>query len=767
MATDTAPAPQRSRNYWQLPTFAVGIAAAIAAWTAFPPLPRNPADRFVSDQAALREALDRKPTDLGTIERLAPLVSDGAEQFPEQSASAHYLAGSGYLALAEASPDNGNLWAEAARNLAKADPSKLASPVDKTKVTYRRSKARAAIGDGDPKELIPVLARPPAGEEVDGERRRILAETYLRAVPQDPKKARDEFKTYLGGQTKLSAPSLARCKLRLAESHLAAEEPDLARPWLKEIGQGAPADVLALSKLLQARLAVADSNWPEAVKLFEAALTGSGLPNNLRGPARYQTGLAFQKMMNSKDAGPYFALAAKDPGPVAAAASAKLAVITVTDPTTKGSVSRAVELLEVMIQDTPKGTEFRNPFITTLEAQAAFEAVIQVGLNNGDYTSAVRASDAYSAVAVNDRDRERRAEVRAAWATSLQKTDTVTAASLYRLAAEDYLALATTAKDTIQADHLKRAVAMYRQSGDEKAAFAAIERLTQITGLNNDAAASAWVEKGDLLLASGQFNDGVEALKKAMATPGPSATPARVKLAIAYLEQGRTKARTPGAGQTEAPGLIEFAQNLFTQVANTTAELPVEKDAQQTALYELGKLLLQQQNYPDAEARFRQLVQTYPTAPLAGQARLYLGSCLLLIARGDHQGGRPPADADRKLAEAQKVFEELAKSTDPFLSAQADVRLANTTLLMKKYDDMPELCKRLAEKYPSKVEELLVLSMLYWSYLASDRPEPAARTRIYMEATFEKLKPADYMNGAEEYTREYWVKWFESTKPKM
>ncbi len=767
MATETAPAPPRSRNYWQLPTFAVGIAAAVAAWTAYPPPPRNPADRFAADQVALREALDRRPADLGSVERLAPAVADGAEQFPEQAASAHYLAGSGYLALAEASPDNANWWAEAARHLAKADPTKLATPADKQKVAFRRAKARAAIGDGDPKELIPLLVRPPTGEDVDGERRRLLAETYLRAVPPEPKKARDEFKTYLGGQTKNSAPSLARCKLRLAECHLAIGEPDLARPWLKEIGPTAPADVIALSKLLQARLAGADSNWAEAVKLYEAALVGSGLPNDLRGPAQYQTGLAFLQMKNAKDASPYFASAAKDAGPVAAAASARLAVLTVTDPATKGSVSRAVDLLEVMIQQTPKGSEFRNPFLTNAEAQAAFEQVIQVGLNNSDYPSAVRAADAYSAVAVNGRDRERRAEVRSAWATSVQKTDAIAAAALYRQAAEDYLALATASKDTVQADLLKRAAAMFRQAGDEKAAFAAIEQLTQIRGLNGDAAASAWVEKGDLLLASGQFTEGVEALKMAMAAPGPSAMPARVKLANAYLEQGRAKARTPGPGQAEAQKSIEFAQNLFTQVASTTADSPVERDAQQTALYELGKLLLQQQNYPDAEARFRQLAQTYPTGPLAGQARLYLGSCLLLIARGDHQGGRPPADADRKLAEAQKVFEELAKSTDPFLSAQADVRLANATLLMKKYDDMPELCKRLAAKYPGKVEELLLLSMLYWSYLAAERPEPAARTRIDMEAAFAKLQPSDFSNGAEEYTREYWVKWFDATKPKQ
>ena len=764
MATDTA--PLRTRHYWQLPTFAAGVAAAIFAWTAFPPTPRSPAERFESDQASLREALDRRPIDVAAVERLAPAVAAGTEQFPDR-ANAHYLAGSGFLALAEASPGEAQWWAEAARQFAKADPTKLASPTDQQRVAFRRAKARAAIGDGDPKELISHLVRPPLGEEVDGERRRLLAETYLRATPPEPKKARDEYKHYLGGQTRMAAPALARCKLRLAEIYLSLEDPDPARVALKEIGATAPADVQALSKLYQARLAAGDNNWTEAIKLYEAALAGQGLPNDLRGPAQYQTGLAFLQLKNSKGAGPYFALAAKDSGPVGAAAAARLAVLTVTDPALKGSVARAVDLLDAVVLGTPAGSEFKNPFLVVSEAQAAFEQVIQVALNNADYPSAIRASEVYAVVAANGRDRERRAEARSAWGTSVQKTDPAAALDLFRRAAEDYEALAATHPTAAgKSDFLRKASGMYRQSGDEKAAIAAIERLTQTAGLADGAAAAAWVDKGELLLASGQFAEGVEALKKAMAAPGPAATPARVKLAMAYLDQGRVKARTPGPTQTEAAGLIELSQNLLTQVANTTADLPVEREAQQTALYELGKLLLQQQNFPDAETRFRQLVQTYPTGTLAGSGRLYLGSCLLLIARGDHQGGRPPADADRKLVEAHKVFEELAKSTDPFLVAQADVRLANATLLMKKYDDMPELCQRLAAKYPGKVEGLLIQSMLYWSYLAADRPEPAARTRIEMETAFAKMSATDFSNGAEEYTRDYWAKWFEGTKPR-
>ena len=92
MATDTAaPAPPVRRNYWQLPTFVLGAAAAAAAWTAFPP----PTIRFPAQTtdsvAALRVALDRRPIDLQAVETLTPQVAATAGE----DAVAHFLAGSG------------------------------------------------------------------------------------------------------------------------------------------------------------------------------------------------------------------------------------------------------------------------------------------------------------------------------------------------------------------------------------------------------------------------------------------------------------------------------------------------------------------------------------------------------------------------------------------------------------------------------------------------------------------------------------------------
>ena len=80
---------------------------------------------------------------------------------------------------------------------------------------------------------------------------------------------------------------------------------------------------------------------------------------------------------------------------------------------------------------------------------------------------------------------------------------------------------------------------------------------------------------------------------------------------------------------------------------------------------------------------------------------------------------------------------------------------------------MPALCEKLADRYRGKVEELIVLSMLYSSYRFADLPGASARTLSRMEDVFAKLGPDAFPGGSEEYTREYWVKtWFEPLRRK-
>lgn len=764
MATDPAPRPL-ARNFWQLPVFFAGIAAAAAAYAAFPPPPEDPADRFQRDLTALRTMIGKPTPDVATLSPLTVRVSATTEQTPDATATSHFLAGCGFVALAEFGPPDtaAEQWASAVRHFAKVDVNKLDAG-DRLRFTFRQAKAVAATGGGDPKALFAILEKPPLGEDDGGERTRLLAEVCQKLTPPDLKRAKTELGNYLKGPTRLPPASVARLKLSLANIHATMNEPTEARSWLRELGS-APADVQANAKVLLARLAASENNWAEAVKLFEAAQATPGLPADQQTAIRYQTGVGLLQLKNPTAAKAYFEKAMASSGPISTAAAIRLAEISARDPESKGKRSGAVELLETAVRDARPGSEFRNPLVTPPELQAAFEEVIQVCLVEAEYPTASRAVVAFGKVAPAGRDRERRAEVNAAWAGSL--TGTPDGATKWKAAAADYLALAPThPTPTGKADLYRRAADCFRKAGDFPAALSAIDPVTMLSELPPELTASAWLDRGEILLAGQQYPEAEDALKKAIALTGPAAAVARVKLALVHVENGRAKMKTASTQQArdEAKHQLDLGSQLLTQVANRTTDVPTERDAQQQALFELGKLQLQQQNFPDAEARFRQLIQVNPSGPLANQSRLYLGSCLLLLARGD-QSGRPPADAERKLADAQKLFEALAEVEDPFLRAQADIRLANTTLLLKKYDDMPALCDKLASRYKGKVEELIVLSMLYSSNRFAERTADAARTLSKMEEVYAKLTDADFPGGADEYTREYWKKqWFDLLK---
>lgn len=742
------------RNYWQLPTFALGVAAAVAAWMTFPPPTLNSAERYGHDLAALKQALDRKPLDTATIATLTPKVGDDAGRFPDSVAMAHYLAGSGYVVLAEANPDQ---WANAAKHLTAVDSARLTDAVDQQRLAYRRAKVEAAMGTGDPATLVAALSRPPAGEDLDGDRRRLLADAYLRSDPPNLRRAKDEIDSYLNGPTKLPASMLAVYRFKLGEIHVRLNEPEPARRILLAVSASAPAEVQAAAKVQLARLAVAENNWTDAVRLFEDAYSSPGLPASQRRGVAFQIGVGLLQQRKPADATQYLTEAYAEPGAVGAAAAVRLAELMTRDATLRGNRVKAVDYLEAAVKDVTPGMAFRNPHVAAMDVQAAFEEVIQVCLSEAEFPTAVRAASSYSKVAPAGRDLEKRAEANAAWGTALQANSATQSVEKFKAAAADYSALAKShPTPTGKADFLRRSASCFRQGGDKSAAFAALDELARTPGLPDETVAATCVERGDLLLAEKQFAEAVASFNKAMTYTGPSATVARTKLGVAHLEQAKQK-------PTEAAGLRELGHQLLTQVANSTGDSATEKEARHQALFELGKSLFLQGNVTDSEARLRQLIQNHPTGSLVGHAKLYLGSCLWAAAASG-PGGQPPIDANTKLAEAFKIFEALSDSQDAYLRTQADIRLVNTAYLMRKFDEMPALCEKLTKRYPGTVEELIVQCLLYNTYSEAKRPALAQAVLARMELVFAQLPKEKFTGGSEEYTRTFWEKWFAEMK---
>jgi hypothetical protein len=745
MATDTAPAPTAAppRRLWQLPTFVAGLAALYAAYTYAPVPPADPAAAARSALGDLRSALDRRPVDVAAVQALVRTVADAAAS-PDLGQQADFLAGSGYLALAEHDPAAaGELWATAARHLERCDPAKL-STADAPRLVFRTAKAKAAAGTGDPAKLLTQLGTPPQGED-RGECPRLTAETALRLNPPDVKRARDELAVYLGGAHRQPPPAAARLKLKLADLNLTLNDPDKARAWLKDIGPAAPSDVQASAKVQLARLAAAENNWPEAVQLFETAAGTAELPPDQVGQVRYQTGVALLRLNRVEQAVPYFEQAARDGGPVAAAAAVRLAEVRVRDPKAKGTRTAAADWLEKAVA--PPGPD---PLVPANEVRAAFEEVIKTCAAEADFPSGLRAATAYAAVAENGKDREYRAEINAAWADALAKSPQGAgeAKAKLRAAADEYAGLADRYPTPAgKADLLRRAAAAYRQAGDPAGALAAVNKLLAAGGVPDEHAGAAWVEKGDLL-PDADFDGKKAAYEKAMLTPTPAAAEARYRSAMLYLNRGyqlmqaAAAALNPDPVKAEAEAAAKLGRDLLAQMADAATVPPAERATHEEAIFELGRLLMGGGRYADAVARFRTQLKLYPAGPKAGYGRLWLACCLVSQAGAE----TPVSAADPRLTESLSLLEPLLGSADPFLKAQAEIRTLNTLVVMKKFDQVVARGGPLLDAYAGRPDMLTLGELVFHAHLSGSPPQAGEAVKVLdrMEAAYKGMPKAAF-----------------------
>src|SRR5262249_52390158 len=101
MATDTAatiapryPAPDPTRNAWQIPVFLVGAAVFASAWQGWLPLGTpDPAADFTHDLAALRNAYEKVTPDRDELKDQLAKVAAGVDLFPEQASFGRFILG--------------------------------------------------------------------------------------------------------------------------------------------------------------------------------------------------------------------------------------------------------------------------------------------------------------------------------------------------------------------------------------------------------------------------------------------------------------------------------------------------------------------------------------------------------------------------------------------------------------------------------------------------------------------------------------------------
>lgn len=776
MATVTAAPPEApARRIWQIPMLVVGVAAFVATWQGWLPVgPRDATVAFAADLAALRAAGDKTTPDPGELRALLRQITATAEAFPEYGPVVHFALGTGHVRLAECTPDAAeaqNSWVLARQHLDQVKPDQLPDPADPPRLAYRATKARAAtLGPAATAAEIhllrSVLATAPLGEP-PGEAQRLSAELGLRLNPPDAAGAKASLTRYIAEAGLATPPgSIARAKLRLSEVHLLLNEPDQARKWLEQI-KDAPPDVMVPAKAQLARVLMTEGDWDGAARQWESVRATAGLPPHLRSMSAYYLGVCRQTTRDTAAAAKLFEEAAKSEGPEGNAAAVRLADLRFRsdDPARRKD---GVGLLLGVVKGVTIPGGFANPLTSVAEVQAAFELGMDVLLKDNDHEAAAKLADAYTAVALPGRDREKRAEVQAAWGAALQKSGGEFKPKL-TAAADEYVALVSDQpRPDGKAELLRRAATLYRQAGNPQAAVTALEAVVALPELPDAVAGPAWVEFAQALAAAnpGNAKATTDALNHAMASKSVGLA-TRYKIARTLLD-------------TRDPQWAPLGLVLLEQAAGQTTVSPAEAETHERALVELAHEYIRQGNFKEAEARLSVQLSRYPNGPEAGLGKLLKGVCLLQLAAAKAKPTDPePATAPKMRTDALKLFQEIvddvdkrekagsASERDRWLRLQASLRICQTYLQTGQPDEVVKAAAVVIERHRGSVEELIVLSLIYHAQKQGNRPDLAARTRERMWDVFTQLrdKPGAFKATSGEYSREYWEKtWFTDMK---
>ncbi|HEY2787701.1 MAG TPA: tetratricopeptide repeat protein [Fimbriiglobus sp.] len=764
MDTESVTGGSTPRRYWHLPVFLLGVAAAIAAYVQFPPPVEDPAATVRRTADELRIALGKSLVSVPRVESLTAELESAAGAVPGSNAEVAFLAGSGHVAMAEHGPADAAVghWKAADKLFAPLDPISLTAPQDGAKLAVRRAKVHAALGTGDPAEIVRVLSTPMPDEDLS-EKSRYIAEACLRMSPPDYSRAKAELAAYLGGPITLAPAETARYRLRLGE--LCSRDGQYAEAksyLLKACEPSVAADVRAAAQVVLARNALAEDHATEAEKLFAEAIRSDALPKDQRDLVRFQAAEVMAKLNHTVDAVAGYKVVAAAKGPVGVAAKVRLA----EQLTRTGQRAEAAQFLTQAVGNVTKTSPFQNPYLRVEQVQAAFEELIAVGLKAGDDDTALNAATAYQAVAVPDRGRERRAQVYLARAGRLiplaagNPQVRTAAETAYRDAAREFDALATLLPTAAgKADAMAKAAAALKAVGDYPAARAKLDAVATLPGLSKHAVASACLDAADVATLAADPVAAKSYLQKAIDNGGPAGYLARVKLSAAMRAdvaavQANPSASPDAKAKAEADSL--FAIQLLEQVADAANVTEAEKPAHEKALFDLGWAMLKQARTTEAEARFRKLLQLYPNTKDLGTARLCLASALLAQVE---KAGNP---ADPRLGEAMQLLDSVAMGADKSLQIQAKLRVARAYLGVGKYEQAVTAATALADAAKGTCDELVALSMVYLGYAKQELWTQAAVIESRMRTTYRDLPDSAFAGGPPEYTRQFWTtNWFD------
>lgn len=793
----------RDRNLWQLPTFLLGVAVVAAAIFGQEFWRPDAATLFRRNLDELRQALNRVPPDLNRVEQLRAEIEAAHEQYRDYDGEVHFLLGSSDLARAEAEPERDTvaLWDAARRHL--EDAERLGVPPEDTDaLRFRLGKVWEQNDSAPPEKVIDYLSSQLAVNNDPSEGYRRLAEAYLRLPVPDLVAARDALKQQLARALHARPEVLTDARLRLSEVLTRLNEHDEARTVLERIRPDSP-EAFVASRLQLARSYQADAQWNEAVRILEEARESGS--TSRQSELLYELGWSLVQAGSTQDAQQVWQEARTESGPYAAAASLRLAEVTLRGPTP----TAAVALLREGVRDADPATE---PFLTRLpltEARVIFEEAIHRYRLVGEFGPAQEIAAAYARIAESGRDQELASETAELWGQELlqqAESDVVNAEQWRAQAAEQFAeagagfaALAALRSDpTEQASLMSRSTDLLLKAGQQSNAMEMLERFVNRPDLNDAQRAEIWYQIGESHLAAGNRAGARSAFERVMDHPNAKQSRARLHLARLKIEGNN-------------PREVEAA--LADLEANLHPESQADAQTREYSLYTLATARYLRREYAVAEQKLTEALDRYPDSELAVQGRYQLGrSCWFLAdqeARKAQQvatqiGENTAPDIRESLqqqsnaherryrellAKAATAFTEvqdellpqlqagrlLADSVEAVLVRRAAFELGQCRFFLGEFTDALGLFQTLADRYRGEVWELVALSWVsHIETLYSSPPnlENARQARERMRVTFDRMKteedaalsrgetPKHFHGRADIHTREHWDNWF-------
>jgi len=364
------------------------------------------------------------------------------------------------------------------------------------------------------------------------------------------------------------------------------------------------------------------------------------------------------------------------------------------------------------------------------------------------YEPALKVVAAYTPIAESGRDREKRAEILAAWATVLQKSGGDFKSKALDAAKEFIAFAASQPAVSAKADTFRRAATMYRLADDPTLAVTTLQEATKLLDLPDAVAGSVWVDLADALLAAKRPEEMLPAFNEAMRAGNLMSTITRFRLANHFAEiwfklTDQTFAALRNANVSESalmklnplknkkfsrrdlveeisktldtdelkqfqgivlnnafadarqPEYSRLARLLYEQIANQTNISQAEQEYQERALDELAHELIRLNDFAAAEDWLRKQLHTYPNGPEASHGRLLLGVCLLQLAAVPPPTGPTLPKATAMRTEALQLFRNIVAEVDAKLKKDgklserdAWLRLQAALRILQTYQQM-------------------------------------------------------------------------------